>query len=169
MASDPRREYSRRVERWTGEIASGEATSLRLSNSRLTVAAALAIIGWQAFVSHRVSAILPVVVLVVFGVLVVLHARVLNRIEQATRARQLYERGMARLDFKWAGTGPDGARFLEGHPFARDLDLFGPASLFQLLDTARTEVGEETLASWLARGAPRSEGLSLHTARCGSQ
>jgi MutS domain V len=160
MASDPRREYSRRIERWTGEIARGERTSLRLSNSRLIVAAALAIIGWQAFVSHRVSAIWPVAVLVAFGVLVILHARVLNRIEQATRARQLYERGMARLDFKWAGTGPDGARFLEGHPFARDLDLFGPASLFQLLDTARTEVGEETLASWLASGAPSSEVVS---------
>lgn len=164
MASDPRREYSRRIERWTGEIASGERTSLRISNSRLIVAAALAIIGWQAFVSHRVSAIWPVVVLVAFGVLVVLHARVLNRIEQATRARQLYERGMARLDFKWAGTGPDGARFLEGHPFARDLDLFGPASLFQLLDTARTEVGEEALASWLASGAPCSEVVSRQAA-----
>jgi hypothetical protein len=164
MASDPRREYSRRIERWTGEIASGERTSLRLSNSRLIVAAALAIIGWQAFVSHRVSAIWPVVVLVAFGVLVILHARVLNRIEQATRARQLYVRGLARLDFKWAGSGPDGARFLEGHPFARDLDLFGPASLFQLLDTARTEVGEETLASWLASGAPSSEVVSRQAA-----
>jgi hypothetical protein len=164
MASDPRREYSRRIERWTGEIASGERTSLRLSNSRLIVAAALAIIGWQAFVSHRVSAIWPVVVLVAFGVLVIVHARVLNRIEQATRARQLYVRGLARLDFKWAGTGPDGARFLEGHPFARDLDLFGPASLFQLLDTARTEVGEETLASWLASGAPSSEVVSRQAA-----
>ena len=164
MASDPRREYSRRIERWTGVIARGERTSLRISNSRLIVAAALAIIGWQAFVSHRVSAIWPVVVLVAFGVLVILHARVLNRIEQATRAKQLYERGMARLDFKWVGTGPDGARFLEGHLFARDLDLFGPASLFQLLDTARTEVGEETLASWLASGAACSEVVSRQAA-----
>jgi hypothetical protein len=164
MASDPRGEYSRRIERWTGEIARGERTALRISNSRLIVAAALAIIGWQAFVSHRMSAIWPVVFLVAFGVLVVLHARVLNRIEQATRARQLYERGTGRLDFKWAGTGPDGARFLEGHPFARDLDLFGPASLFQLLDTARTEVGEETLASWLASGAPSGEVLSRQAA-----
>jgi hypothetical protein len=164
MASDPRREYSRRIERWTGDIARGERTALRISNSRLILAAALAIIGWQAFISHRVSAIWPVVVLVAFGVLVILHARVLNRIEHATRARQLYERGTARLDFKWAGTGPDGARFLEGHPFARDLDLFGPASLFQLLDTARTEVGEETLASWLASGAPSSEVVSRQAA-----
>ena len=73
--------------------------------------------------------------------------------ERGRRARQLYERGMARLSSTWAGAGPDGARFLEGHRFAHDLDLFGPASLFQLLDTARTEIGEETLAAWLGNGA----------------
>ena len=64
---------------------------------------------------------------------------------------------MARLDATWAGAGPDGARFLDAHPFARDLDLFGPASLFQLLDTARTQVGEDTLAAWLRAGAEIEE------------
>ncbi|HXP09869.1 MAG TPA: hypothetical protein VN828_15300, partial [Acidobacteriaceae bacterium] len=40
--------------------------------------------------------------------------------------------------------------FLEpSHPYARDLDLFGRASLFELLCTARTRAGEETLALWL--------------------
>ena len=43
--------------------------------------------------------------------------------------------------------------FSTGIPFARDLDLFGQGSLFQLLDTARTQVGEETLAAWLGSGA----------------
>ena len=62
---------------------------------------------------------------------------------------------MARLDFKWAGIGPDGARFLEGHPFARDLDLFGPASLFQLLDTARQKSAKRRLRrGWPAARPP---------------
>jgi hypothetical protein len=95
----------------------------------------------------------PVVPAVAFLALVVVHAAVLRRIERARRTRQLYERGMSRLDSTWAGAGPDGARFLDGHPFARDLDLFGAGSLFQLLDTARTEIGEETLAVWLGDGA----------------
>ena len=56
----------------------------------------------------------------------------------------------------WAGAGADGARFLDDHPYARDLDLFGRGSLFQLLNTARTEAGEETLADWFKRGAGRS-------------
>ena len=77
--------------------------------------------------------------------------------ERGRRARLLYERGMARLSSTWAGAGPDGARFLDGHRFAHDLDLFGPASLFQLLDTARTEIGEETLAAWLGNGAEIDE------------
>src|SRR5207249_8670748 len=35
--------------------------------------------------------------------------------------------------------------------------LFGPASLFQLLNTARTQAGEDTLASWLSAGADIAE------------
>src|SRR5450759_1281589 len=86
-----------------------------------------------------------------------MHARVLNHLERARRTRSLYECGANRLDGRWAGKGCDGERFLEDHPYARDLDLFGRASLFELLDTARTEAGEETLAGWLRRGAPVDE------------
>jgi hypothetical protein len=62
-----------------------------------------------------------------------------------------YERALARLDGRWAGTsGETGDRFLdEGHLYARDLDLFGPASLFELLSAARTRIGEDMLAAWL--------------------
>ncbi|HYD50192.1 MAG TPA: mismatch repair protein, partial [Terriglobales bacterium] len=40
------------------------------------------------------------------------------------------------------------------HPYTADIDIFGAASLFQFLSTARTRVGEETLASWLLAAAP---------------
>ena len=56
-----------------------------------------------------------------------------------------------------AGGDGDGASFLEGHAYARDLDLFGPASLFDLLNTTRTEIGEVTLADWLRAPAPLGE------------
>ena len=73
------------------------------------------------------------------------------------RAVAFYERALARLDGRWAGTGGEtGDRFLEdAHLYARDLDLFGAASLFELLSSARTRIGEETLAAWLkARAEP---------------
>jgi hypothetical protein len=48
------------------------------------------------------------------------------------------------------GAGETGERFQEAsHSFSRDLDLFGEGSLFQLLCTARTRAGQETLANWL--------------------
>ena len=156
-ASDPRAEYRRRIDLWNGEIARGDHLYLVVSNARLALAAVTAVAAWQAFVSHRISVVWPVVLALAFAGLVAVHARVFRRLERARRARQLYERGMARLDSTWAGSGPDGARFLEGHPFAHDIDLFGPASLFQLLDTARTQVGEETLAAWLGAGAEIGE------------
>jgi hypothetical protein len=157
MTPDPRAEYGRRIERWNGEIARADRAHALLANARLALAAVIAVLAWQAFVSHRVSAIWPLLFLAGFVVLAVVHVRVLRRMERGRRARLLYERGMARLSSTWAGAGPDGARFLEGHRFAHDLDLFGPASLFQLLDTARTEIGEETLAAWLGNGAEIEE------------
>jgi hypothetical protein len=48
------------------------------------------------------------------------------------------------------GPGPD-------HLFAADLDLFGRASLFELLNTAVTEAGESALASWIGAPAAREQ------------
>lgn len=65
-------------------------------------------------------------------------------------ARQFYELGLARLRGQWAGQGPTGAAWLPAnHPYAADLDLFGPGSLFALLCGAGTRQGEKTLAGWL--------------------
>ena len=48
------------------------------------------------------------------------------------------------------GSGQQGTRFLdENHPCALDLDLFGSASLFERICTARTGRGEDVLADWL--------------------
>ncbi len=77
--------------------------------------------------------------------------------ERATlsRAVTFYERALARLNGNWAGAGETGTRFLdEHHLYAQDLDIFGSGSLFELLSTARTRMGEETLATWLKAPAP---------------
>src|SRR5262249_27814810 len=59
---------------------------------------------------------------------------------------------------RWMGTGEPGARFLEeAHPYAPDLDLFGKGSLFELLCTTRTGIGEATLADWLRNAAAPDE------------
>ena len=156
-ATGPRAEYERRIDRWSAAIAAGERAQLLISNLRLFDFALLAVLAWLAFVSNRLSPAWLIAPAVAFLALLALHARVILRNERAVRARRMYERGLDRIDGRWAGSGPDGTRFLEGHPYARDLDLFGPASLFQLIDIARTEAGEETLAAWLAGPSPIEE------------
>ena len=90
-----------------------------------------------------------------FAVLVVVHDRVLRAKARGERAVAHYDAGLARLEERWAGTGRDGARHApEHHPYAADLDLFGPGSLFERINTARTGAGEARLAAWLLAAAP---------------
>ncbi len=54
--------------------------------------------------------------------------------------RGVLQARLARLRNDWKGKGQTGQRFLEEtHPYAADLDLFGPGSLFELLCTAHAQ------------------------------
>jgi hypothetical protein len=98
--------------------------------------------------------LLPIVALIV---LVVIHDRVDRALRLAGRGIAYYERALARLDNTWIGAGNQGERFRDPrHVFADDLDLFGRGSLFELLSTARTRMGERVLAGWLlSPGEPK--------------
>ena len=155
--TDPREEYSRRLAHWGRVVDHGKRQHRRVSNLRLLLFSAAAVLAWLAFGPSILSPAWLLLCLFGFVGLVVTHARVLNTVERAERAKRLYERGLDRLDGRWMGRGPEGTPFLQGHDYGRDLDLFGPASLFQLLDTARTEAGQETLAHWLRQPADVGE------------
>lgn len=110
----------------------------------------MAVLVWAYFRAHYLSPWWLAVPIAAFGVIAYRHSRILRSLELARRAIAFYERGLARLQDQWAGTGETGDRFNDPHHvYAADLDLFGNASLFQLLSTARTRMGEETLAQWL--------------------
>ena len=129
----------------------------RMSVARLAVFAAgvlLLVAAWRGW--------LPVWWLAVpasaFLILVVRHDRIIRARDAAARAIALYERGLSRIEDRWTGAGEQGQRFSNAdHLYANDLDLFGPASLFQLLSSARTRAGEETLAAWLLAPADIAE------------
>ena len=107
----------------------------------------------------------PVASLVVFVGLVVVHGRLIASRRRAEGKVAYHERGLARLDDRWAGAGVSGLRFLdEEHPYASDLDLFGEGSLFERLCMARTSSGEACLASWLLQAAPVAEILARREA-----
>lgn len=123
---------------------------IRLGNIRLLLAITAAIIAWESLHGHALSAWWLLVPAVIFAVLAVFHSRVLRRQELANRAVSFYTLGLARIEDRWAGMGQTGERFNDPHhEYSSDLDLFGKGSLFELLSTARTRMGEETLANWL--------------------
>ena len=134
--------------------ASHATTDRRLSAARLLIVGVTLALAWSAFWPGWISGWWLLVPAIAFAVLVQAHDRVIRRRETASRAVQWYERGLARLEHRWAGNGESGARFLDDeHPYARDLDLFGNGSLFELVNTCQTTTGEETLARWLLEAA----------------
>ena len=104
--------------------------------------------------------------IVAFIGLSAVHGRLLRAVTTHTRAIDFYDRGLARLNNTWQGTGTTGERFLESdHLGARDLDLFGPASLFELaLHGTHPRRGGNTGAlaadASAARGGPGAAGCS---------
>lgn len=146
-------EYRERRAARAAEHARLARLDARLSYGRLAAVAALALTGW--FVLRAgISVWLFAIPISAFAALATWHDRVLRARDRSARAITFYEHGMARLEDKWQDVGETGARFLiEDHLYAKDLDIFGPASLFQLLSRARTHLGEELLARWLSAPA----------------
>jgi hypothetical protein len=90
----------------------------------------------------------------VFLAAVVWHAVLITRKAEIELRLSLVARGLARIADTYETFPERGERFApEQHPYAKDLDLFGQRSLFQLLNTAETAAGQGTLAAWLLSGA----------------
>lgn len=132
---------------------------LGMSGLRGLLVVVAGLLVWLGPVRHTVTASALFVPGGLFVVALALHDRLATRRTRNDRAIDLYQRALARLDGNWADArAEDGARFLDPkHPYAADLDLFGPQSLFQLLCTARTSGGEAMLAAWLAGPASSPE------------
>lgn len=116
-----------------------------------------------------VAGLLPIYALAVpiiaFGIVAIIHDRTLRAKVLAEDAIAFYEKGIDRLEGLWPGRGPDGQELAPAdHLYAEDLDLFGNASLFELLCTARTRAGESMLARWMCSPADPEEIEARHEA-----
>ena len=158
----PHSVYTARLADRQRALATLDSRRRLLGWARLLAAAAIVASVWFA-----IQTILPLPAVLasvaVFIALVSRHARADRAASRMRRAILFYERGLARLEHRWQGLGDTGERFSDPqHPYAADLDLFGRASLFQLLSTARTRAGEARLAHWLKSAAPVPELRSRH-------
>src|SRR5579862_391835 len=148
--------YPRKLEERRLVVRRSLQQERRMSLARLAVFISGVGVALIAFDTGGLSAWWIALPVGVFIVLVRVHDRIITRRRRAERGVAFYERGMARLEHRWMGTGNPGERFCDPHhPYAADLDMFGRGSLFELLCTARTQAGESTLAGWLnAPAAP---------------
>ncbi|MFP6582596.1 MAG: hypothetical protein VCD00_08575, partial [Candidatus Hydrogenedentota bacterium] len=150
----PHTVYRDRIARMRATLSDLENRDRFLSNSRFIVFLVIVGVSIAAWRSPAVSLWWASIPGVVFIGLLTVHARVGREINRMQDGIRFYEGGLARIGDTWSGMGTPGDAWApEEHPYARDLDLFGTGSLFELLNTTRTQFGEETLSKWMCAPA----------------
>src|SRR4051794_35527063 len=147
-----RDEYERKI----GECARGLATRRRqdLWLGRLRVVTflpAIGLAGYGLFHAGSNAAWLAAaaILVIAFVIIVRIHERALGAAAEMRQRLAINEIQLARLDRRWdrlPETSIEVPRQYE--PVANDLDLFGHASLYQLISQAHTPFGRDTLRDW---------------------
>ncbi len=143
-------EYTARYARWSEELQRRQIIQNRLGNARLLVGLLLAGVAPVTLGPGWISPAWLLAPGIALLILIAVHPRMHRALERSARLTAYYDRGIGRLQNRWAGKGSQGEQFRDPrHIYADDLDLFGRGSLFEFLSTARTATGERTLSSWL--------------------
>lgn len=169
LRTDPRSLYTARLEACTHEVARRRRQHTLIGYVRLLWAALFVAFAWFTFARHTLAWEWLVFPWLGFVVTAFFHARILSAGARAQRGAAWCQHGLARIDDRWPGlrprtTRPGTSPETSANLYASDLDLFGPASLFELLCSARTTLGEDTLASWLLEPAPLEDILARQAA-----
>ncbi len=146
----PTEEYRARLAARRAEFDRAQRLFTRIGNLRLAAGVLFVVAAWLVFGQGWISPWWIAPPVAIFAVLALLHEREVRRGASASRSVSFYESGLARIEDRWHGKGHGAAAMLDpAHLYAADLDLFGPGSLFELLNTTRTQIGERKLADWL--------------------
>ena len=87
---------------------------------------------------------------VLFCSLLPFHQNCLRHLKRARAIGAFHTSRLRRLDREFGQDVSNGTEFSDDlHPWTQDLDVFGPGSLFQLLNECRTQPGRRKLAEWL--------------------
>jgi hypothetical protein len=153
--------YQSRIATWTGQRDAAVARGVVLSRLRLvSFLGGVALLWWGMAHQQDIVTTAGVAAMIAFAGLVVVHARVIDRATRAEMARQINVQGMARLGRDWKAlpevpVPPEVD--LDVHPYARDLDVFGHASLSKWLGRPATIHGARRLWGWLLAPAEPGE------------
>ena len=162
---NPHSEYTERRDVRLGKVERYAHIHRRIAQARLVVAILFVVLAWTSWGRGAFSVSWLAIPIMIFLILAIIHVRLDEKRQRAEKAVRFYEDGLARIEDRWAGRRKSLKSFADpSHLFAADLDIFGEASLFELLCTARTLSGEETLGNWLTASAGRIEILERQRA-----
>ena len=154
----PHAEYSQRLAARQQTVAAKDALHKQIGNAKLATVIAAIVLLWLSLKDEAISTYWLALPIVIYAALAFAHEFALRALAQARSAVAYYQRGLARLEDRWPGSGASGERFRNPkHVYADDLDIFGTGCLFELLSTARLPMGEERLAQWLTAASPVPE------------
>jgi hypothetical protein len=166
MTASPEQRYRTRLAEWEADTARRERRYNQLSAVRAGLFFLIIGLAWLALARGTPPLWWAALPLAGFLLVALQHERIAVARDQARRGVAWYRLALDRLADRWAGQGMTGESYRDAeHLYADDLDLFGTGSLFELLCTARTAIGQETLARWLKQPAapelvtPRQEAV----------
>jgi len=112
----------------------------------------------SAFGQQAIWWILAAVLFIAFIVVALIHEKMQSDLKLSTLLTRMHKESIARCQRDWSGIRDREIEIPPKFaPISKDLDLFGPSSLFKLLGITRTPLGTETLRSWLIEGALADE------------
>src|SRR5690242_15436452 len=156
----------RTIRRLDRSLARAKEASDRYTRWRLAIflsGAAVTVSLYHQTWYHAGNASLALFLLIFFTV-----ARYHTRLEEKTHRLDVWRRikaaHVARLGLDWSGVPAPEMPAVEHHPYAADLDLIGPHSLFHLINTCRSSNGRERLGDWMLRQPPDPASWSLRRA-----
>jgi energy-coupling factor transporter ATP-binding protein EcfA2 len=160
--------YQQRIDECTERLAVRRRQDDWLTRLRVATflpAIGLAIFGVFYAVSGRPWLVAAAALVAAFIVVVRVHERILRDAEELRQRLRMNEIQLARLDRQWDRVSTSEVAVPpEREAVANDLDLFGRASLYQLVSLAHTPFGRETLRDWLLAPASPAEILERQQA-----
>ncbi len=138
----------------------------RLTNARLLVFLAASLsLGWAIWQRDPIAGGAGVLLLIGFFALVYYHGKADRLRRRYDELVKINEEAEKRLAHAWDDLPLRHAVPVEpDHSYAADLDIFGRASLFHLLDSVTTSLSEQTLSRWLRQPAPPETARERQTA-----
>ena len=156
-SASPAERYEKRIAYFSEQAKTFDARSRRYSNLRLAIvllgAGSVIVTPKDNAFGVGVLAGFLVLLVILFAIVAFRHQSVEEALSHARAMTNLNAEGKARVDRQWKALPNRSAPSAPVNGMlARDLDLFGPVSLFQLICTANTWEGRKAVAEVLIGG-----------------